>query len=65
MDDMGQRGGGVFFTLTFSQAADSLKEPVHVGVGTSLSFTMRFFLFSPWFDLFTSKCQQEVKLQGL
>lgn len=25
MDDVGQRGGGVFFTLTFSQAAYSFK----------------------------------------
>ena len=29
MDDMGQRGGGVFFMLTFSQPAYSFIEPLH------------------------------------
>lgn len=45
MDDMGQRGGGVFFMLTFSQPTYSFLEPLHEQVGTSLNLTLHFFLF--------------------
>lgn len=40
---MGQRGGGVFFMLTFSQPAYSFIEPLHERVGTSLNLTLHFF----------------------
>lgn len=45
MDDMGQRGGGVFFMLTFSQPAYSFIEPLHERVGTSQNLALLFFLF--------------------
>lgn len=45
MDDMGQRGGGVFFMLTFSQQAYSFIELLRERVGTSLNLTQHFSLF--------------------
>lgn len=45
MDDMGQRGGGVFFMLTFSQPAYSFIESLHERVRTSLNLALHLFLF--------------------